>query len=491
MSGTGREPTAGRAAAAGGPARPRRGQRPGPGRLQRAAPTVRRRAGRGHRRLPHPGRPAHPRVPGCDQGARVTACTHLGRPKGAPDPRCDLGPVREELARLAPQVELLENLRFDPGETANDPAFVEKLVNGHDAYVNDAFGVSHRAPRLGGRSAQPSCPVPPGSSWTGRSRSWAACSATRHGPSWPWWAGPRWPTSSACSRPCSTGSTPWWSVGAWPSPSWPPRATTSAARWSTATASTSAPRCSASGKPILLPDRHRGPRAGGRVRLRLHRGRGPHGRGRRARRLAGPGHRARDASPPSPSAIAGAGTVLWNGPMGVFEDAGSAPARPAWPRPWPMPGFTVVGGGDSAAAVDELGPGRPDRLHLHRRGGLARAARVRRPARAWPPSGARPTPPAPGRPRRAAGRRPGAPAAGERQLEDEPRPPRGHPRRPGPRPAPAARPTSARSTSRSTRRSPTCARSRRCSRPRASRWPSGPRTAPSRTPGPSPARSAR
>ena len=79
-----------------------------------------------------------------DHGASVTACTHLGRPEGAPDIRWELGPVREELARLAPQVELLENLRFDPGETANDPAFVEKLVNSHDAYVNDAFGVSHR-----------------------------------------------------------------------------------------------------------------------------------------------------------------------------------------------------------------------------------------------------------------------------------------------------------------------------------------------------------
>ena len=46
---------------------------------------------------------------------------------------------------MAPQVELLENLRFDPGEEQNDPTFVDKLINGHDAYVNDAFGVSHRA----------------------------------------------------------------------------------------------------------------------------------------------------------------------------------------------------------------------------------------------------------------------------------------------------------------------------------------------------------
>jgi phosphoglycerate kinase len=78
------------------------------------------------------------------RGATVTACTHLGRPAGAPDIQWDLAPVRDELARLAPQVELLENLRFDPGEEENDPSFVEKLINGQDAYVNDAFGVSHR-----------------------------------------------------------------------------------------------------------------------------------------------------------------------------------------------------------------------------------------------------------------------------------------------------------------------------------------------------------
>ena len=79
------------------------------------------------------------------QGATVTACTHLGRPKGAPDPKYSVEPVRARLAELAPGVELLDNLRFDPGETANDPAFVAKLVEGQDAYVNDAFGASHRA----------------------------------------------------------------------------------------------------------------------------------------------------------------------------------------------------------------------------------------------------------------------------------------------------------------------------------------------------------
>ena len=79
------------------------------------------------------------------RGAAVTACTHLGRPKGQPDPRFSVAPVRRRLAELAPQVQLLENLRFEAGETAGEPGFVERLVAGHDAYVNDAFGASHRA----------------------------------------------------------------------------------------------------------------------------------------------------------------------------------------------------------------------------------------------------------------------------------------------------------------------------------------------------------
>src|SRR6266540_5750422 len=79
------------------------------------------------------------------KGASVTACSHLGRPKGQPDPRCAMAPVQARLAELVPGVELLENLRFDPGEQANDPAFVARLVDGFDAYVNDAFGSSHRA----------------------------------------------------------------------------------------------------------------------------------------------------------------------------------------------------------------------------------------------------------------------------------------------------------------------------------------------------------
>jgi phosphoglycerate kinase len=84
-----------------------------------------------------------------DHGAVVTACSHLGRPKGRPDPRYSMEPVRRRLAELLGEkgdtVRLMENLRFDPGEEANDPTFVDRLVEGQDLYVNDAFGAAHRA----------------------------------------------------------------------------------------------------------------------------------------------------------------------------------------------------------------------------------------------------------------------------------------------------------------------------------------------------------
>jgi phosphoglycerate kinase len=80
-----------------------------------------------------------------ERGAAVVCASHLGRPKGKPDDRWSMAPVRARLAELAPGIELLENLRFDPGEEANDPAFVDRLVDGIDLYVNDAFGAAHRA----------------------------------------------------------------------------------------------------------------------------------------------------------------------------------------------------------------------------------------------------------------------------------------------------------------------------------------------------------
>lgn len=80
-----------------------------------------------------------------ERGAHVVCASHLGRPKGTANPKYSMDVVRARLAELAPGVELLENLRFDPGEEGNDPQFVASLIVGIDAYVDDAFGACHRA----------------------------------------------------------------------------------------------------------------------------------------------------------------------------------------------------------------------------------------------------------------------------------------------------------------------------------------------------------
>ncbi|MFM2071720.1 MAG: phosphoglycerate kinase [Actinomycetota bacterium] len=79
------------------------------------------------------------------RGAHVVTASHLGRPKGQPTSKYSMDAVRARLAELAPGVELLENLRFNAGEEGNDPVFVASLIDGIDAYVDDAFGACHRA----------------------------------------------------------------------------------------------------------------------------------------------------------------------------------------------------------------------------------------------------------------------------------------------------------------------------------------------------------
>ena len=78
--------------------------------------------------------------------AEVAVCSHVGRPKG-PDPAFAMKPVEERLRELLPEerLEVLENTRFDPGETANDLAFARRLADGRDVFVQDAFGSVHRA----------------------------------------------------------------------------------------------------------------------------------------------------------------------------------------------------------------------------------------------------------------------------------------------------------------------------------------------------------
>ncbi|MEX1368595.1 MAG: phosphoglycerate kinase [Nannocystaceae bacterium] len=104
-----------------------------------------------------------------ERGAKLVVCSHLGRPKGSANPALSMEPVGARLAELlevevkladevvgdgvtklvsdsrAGEVVLLENLRFDPGETSNDPKLSQALAALCDAYVCDAFGACHRA----------------------------------------------------------------------------------------------------------------------------------------------------------------------------------------------------------------------------------------------------------------------------------------------------------------------------------------------------------
>ena len=84
-----------------------------------------------------------------DGGAsEIRLCSHLGRPKSEEDhARYAMTPVRERVAELIgdERVTVLENTRFNPGETANDEGFARELADGCDLYVNDAFGSAHRA----------------------------------------------------------------------------------------------------------------------------------------------------------------------------------------------------------------------------------------------------------------------------------------------------------------------------------------------------------
>jgi phosphoglycerate kinase len=76
----------------------------------------------------------------------VTVCSHLGRPKGD-DPAFSLRPIAERLQELLPdeRLHVLENTRFNPGETKNDTGFAQELADGNDVFVQDAFGSVHRA----------------------------------------------------------------------------------------------------------------------------------------------------------------------------------------------------------------------------------------------------------------------------------------------------------------------------------------------------------
>jgi phosphoglycerate kinase len=288
-----------------------------------------------------------------EHGATVVACTHLGRPKGQPNPKYSVAPVRARLAELAPGVELLENLRYDPGEEGNDPAFVAQLIEGFDAYVNDAFGASHRAhasivgppqhlPSAAGRLLhrevevllglrerpnRPFVAVLGGSKVSDKLSVIEALLDVADelliggGMCFTFLAAQGNPTGSSLFEPDMVGTC---------------RALLEA------------------GKPIRLPSDVTGLGPGGEI--------GKPDAGGEVRQLGtgvpdgwmgldiGPGTAAEFGD-----VIAEAGTIFWNGPMGVFEDPRfEAGTRAVATAIADARGFSVVGGGDSAAAVAQF-----------------------------------------------------------------------------------------------------------------------------------------
>jgi phosphoglycerate kinase len=289
------------------------------------------------------------------QGATVTACTHLGRPKGAPDPKYALDPVRARLAELAPGVELLENLRFDPGETGNDPAFVAKLVEGQDAYVDDAFGAAHRAHAsiVGPPQTLPSA--------AGRllAREVEVLTGMREKPQRPFVSilggskvSDKLGVITALLDVCDTlligGGMCFTFLAAQGNPI-----------GDSLFEADQVDRCTQlladHGDRIRIPHDVVGLGPGGQI--------GDPAAGGEVRQLGASvpdGWKGLDIGPGSAAefsdVIEGARTVFWNGPMGVFEDPRfEAGTRTVAQAVADCRGFTVVGGGDSAAAAKQFG----------------------------------------------------------------------------------------------------------------------------------------
>jgi phosphoglycerate kinase len=289
-------------------------------------------------------------------GADVTVCTHLGRPKGTPDPRFAVAPVRDRLAELAPGVSMLENLRFDPGEEANDSGFVARLVDGFDAYVNDAFGASHRAHAsiVGPPQVLPSAagillarevgtlggllvdPVRPFVAVVGGAKVGEKLGVLRA-------------LLNMVDRLVVGGGMAFTFLAA-------QGHSVGASLLDAGRIDSCAKLLDDAGDRIMLPTDCVTLGPGGTI------GEGASGGGEV--RMVGAdiprGWRGLDIGPESAGAFAeavvAARTVFWNGPMGVFEDerfaAGTATVATAMAE---SKGFTIVGGGDSVSALDRLG----------------------------------------------------------------------------------------------------------------------------------------
>ena len=311
-----------------------------------------------------------------ERGAVVVACSHLGRAKGKPDPALSLAPVAPVLARLAGRpvrfvpdvagevargavaaarpgdVLLLENLRFEPGETANDPAFCARLAALADVYVDDAFGSAHRAHASTTGVAQLFAERAAGPLMA---REIAALSRVRDHPERPFVAivggakiSGKLETLTALARRADSvvlvggmANTFLLAEGVAVGRSLAEADLVAAAKGILADAA-------ARGTEVLLP-------------VDAVVAAGPDAPGRTAAVTAvepdemildiGPASRGRIAT-----VIGSARTVFWNGPAGVFERPAFAAGTLAIARAMAAsPAFTVVGGGESVAAVQQAG----------------------------------------------------------------------------------------------------------------------------------------
>jgi len=297
------------------------------------------------------------------RGAEVTVCSHLGRPKGKVDPRYSMTPVRTAMEVLAPGVEVMENLRFDPGEEANDPDFVRRLVDGFDYYVNDAFGSCHRshASIVGPPALLPSA--------AGRllSREVEALSRVLFDPERPFVAvvgGAKVADKLGVLKSIAERAD---------------HVLLGGAMCYTFLAALGHEVGASHLEPALLDEARSLVRSHTEIELPtdvialapdgvLALGCQPAGAVRQFEADLPPGWQGVDIGPGTGTrfaqTIATAGTVLWNGPMGVFEDPRFASGTRAVAEAIAgAPGFSVVGGGETAAAVRQFGlEGRIDHI---------------------------------------------------------------------------------------------------------------------------------
>lgn len=288
-----------------------------------------------------------------ERGAKVTICSHLGRPKGKVDDRYRMAPVAARLSQLIEGVEVLENIRFSPGEEANDPGFVQELIAGHDLYVNDAFGAAHRAHAsiVGPPRFLPSA--------AGRllAKEVEVLSGLMEGPRTPFVAivgGAKVSDKLGVMKALLSNVDALAVGGGMCFTFLKAQGHEIGDSLFEAEQVATCEQLLASGQRILLPQD---------VVALSPEGTFGASRSGEVKVFAGdipPGWKGLDIGPETAAAfskeVAGAGTVFWNGPMGVFEDPRFAEGTKAVAQAVARTdAFSVVGGGDSAAALAQIG----------------------------------------------------------------------------------------------------------------------------------------